>query len=217
MKVVKDLYSHYRIPPHLQMHQLRVAAIGKVIAEAQGSACDVTLVVQTGLLHDMGNIMKVQFHVFPEFWKQEGVAYWEKVQQDFFETYGNDEHKATIAIAREIGVSEAVITCFDMISFSQIESLMSTGTLEQKIANYADMRVGPFGVLSLSERLDEIKHRYSARTDRPFNLERHNAFAKYELQLEQELFQNISLRPEDITDTHIAPIIQQLSCYTFPA
>jgi hypothetical protein len=215
MTPVSSLYQKYKIPPHLQLHQLRVAAIGKVIAEAQGGTCDVDTVVQTGLLHDMGNILKVQFHVFPQFWEKEGVAYWEGVQQDFEMKYGNDEHEATIAIAREIGVSETVINCFDMISFSRIDSLMSNGTLEQKIANYADMRVGPFGVLSLSERLGELKMRYSARTDRPFNLERHNAFARHEAELEHELFAGTQLKPSDITDAHIAPVIESLSCYTF--
>lgn len=156
----------------------------------------------------------MQFETFPHLWEKEGLAYWKQVQTEML-ARGNNEHTATLAIAREIGVSETVLHCIDMISFAHVERVVQSGTLEEKISVYADNRVGPFGVLSLLERLEEAKQRYMTRTDRIFDHARHEKIVRLTTQLETELFAELALRPVDITDTHIAPIIEQLSCYTF--
>ncbi len=129
--------------------------------------------------------------------------------------YGADEHEATVAIAKEIGVSDMVLHCTDMMSFSHIEKVLLEGTLEEQICAYADNRVGPFGVLSLRDRLEEAKQRYMHRTDRVFDHNRHAEIVRRAVELEQLLFTGISLMPEDITDAQIAPVVSQLSCYTF--
>jgi hypothetical protein len=192
-----------------------VAAVAKKVAEAQRVPCDVDTVVQTGLLHDMGNILKVQFNVFPEAWEPEGVQHWEQVQQAYREKYGPSEHEATVAIAREIGASEKVVGCIDMMSFVRIEAILKEGSIEEKIASYADNRVGPFGVLSLLGRLDEAKQRYMHRTDRVFDHVKHGQIVELSKQLEHVLFDGAACTPEDITDTALAPIIQELKEYTF--
>ncbi len=212
--LITDIYSKYSIPPIIQQHQLRVAAVANTIAEAYKGKCDIDVVTQVGLLHDMGNIIKVQFETFPHLWEKEGIEYWKQVQAEML-ARGANEHTATLAIAREIGVSDTVLNCIDMISFAHVERVVQSGTLEEKISVYADNRVGPFGVLPLNDRLDEAKQRYMTRTDRVFDHERHEKIVRLTAQLEAELFAPIELSPADITDTHIAPIIGQLSCYTF--
>lgn len=215
MSSIQEIYSRYKIPPIIQTHQLRVAAVARIIAEAHAGKCDAEVVTQVGLLHDMGNIIKVQFNVFAEAWEPEGVAYWQAVRNDMVNQYGPDEHEATVAIAKEIGVSDIVLHCTDMMSFSHIEKVLLEGTLEEQICAYADNRVGPFGVLSLAERLEEAKQRYMYRTDRIFDHARHEEIVHRAHELELLLFTGITLQPADITDAHIAPIIEQLSCYTF--
>ncbi len=215
MKEISNIYSHYHIPPVIQTHQLRVAAVARTIAAAHAGDCDAEVVTQVGLLHDMGNIIKVEFDTFPKVWEPEGVEYWKGVRETMIAQYGKDEHEATVAIAKEIGVSDMVLHCTDMMSFSHIEKVLLEGTLEEQICAYADNRVGPFGVLSLAERLEEAKRRYMYRTDRIFDHDRHAEIVRRAHELEQVLFTGISLQPADITDAHIAPIVEQLSCYTF--
>ena len=36
MRSTRDIYDEYRIPPWLQLHQLRVAAVGKMVCEGLG-------------------------------------------------------------------------------------------------------------------------------------------------------------------------------------
>lgn len=210
-----EIYSHYHIPVIIQHHQLRVAAVAKAVADAHAGKCDSDVVTQVGLLHDMGNLIKVQFGTFPETWEPEGVEYWKRIQADLIARYGANEHHATVAIAREIGVSEAVLHCIDMIDFSHVEQVAHSGTLEEKIGIYADNRVGPFGVLSLNDRLAEAKERYMNRTDRLFDIKRHELIVTLTHEIERDLFKGLALRPEDITDAHVAPLVEKLSCYTF--
>lgn len=214
-KNIASIYSRYHIPVIIQQHQLRVAAVAKAVADAHAGKCDSDVVTQVGLLHDMGNIIKVQFDTFPETWEPEGVEYWKRIQADLIARYGADEHHATVAIAKEIGVSEAVLHCIDMIDFSHVDQVAHSGTLEEKIGIYADNRVGPFGVLSLNDRLAEAKSRYMKRTDRPFDNERHELIITRTHEIERDLFKESTLTPEDITDAHIAPLLEKLSCYTF--
>lgn len=212
--LITDIYSRYRIPVIIQQHQLRVASVARTIAEAYAGSCDAEVVTQVGLLHDMGNIIKIQFETFPYLWEKEGLEYWKQVQAEML-ARGANEHVATLAIAREIGVSETVLHCIDMISFAHVERVVQSGTLEEKISVYADNRVGPFGVLSLFDRLEEAKQRYMTRTDRIFDHIRHEKIVSLTMQLETEIFAGLELQPDDITDTHIAPIVERLSCYTF--
>jgi 5'-deoxynucleotidase YfbR-like HD superfamily hydrolase len=52
---------------NLQLHQLRVAAVGQIICESIPDFDETEEVVTTCLLHDMGNIIKFDLNYFPEF------------------------------------------------------------------------------------------------------------------------------------------------------
>ena len=76
-----EAYEAYRIMPNLRLHQLRVAAVARELAQALHA--DVELVTRAALLHDMGNIMKSDLTQFPpEFYGDEGLAYWEEVKAE---------------------------------------------------------------------------------------------------------------------------------------
>src|SRR5437588_9728526 len=63
MTNILEVYRKYSIPTNLQLHMLRAAAIGKLITDhwnyQHGPAIDVSVIIKTLLLHDMGNIVKI--------------------------------------------------------------------------------------------------------------------------------------------------------------
>jgi 5'-deoxynucleotidase YfbR-like HD superfamily hydrolase len=96
-RCILDIYSAYYILPNLQEHQLRVAAVAKVIGEAQKAPLELQPLIEACLLHDMGNILKINIRkpLFPEHIKPRGIAYWEKIQEEIRGKYGPNEHIAT--------------------------------------------------------------------------------------------------------------------------
>lgn len=211
MRTISDIYREYTIMPNLALHQLRVAAVANTILEAlhmQNAS-----VVSACLLHDMGNMIKFRLTDFPEFLEPQGLEYWEKVKSAMIEKYGPEEHIATKLIAEEIGVSEETMACLQAVGFSQsIKNL--DAPMEHKICAYADMRVGPKGVLTLQERFDDGRKRYANRTDRTLlEVEKLEALYVAGFELEKQIFEGLALKPEEITDSHIEKRLQELRSF----
>lgn len=216
MRTVIEIYKEYRLMSGLQMHQLRVAAVGALLAR-------VTLgiherdVILTCLFHDMGNIIKSQLDVFPEFLEPEGLAYWQKVKEEYVQKFGDDEHDASVAIARELALPAKVVEMIDTIGFSSISVVAATGSGEMQICEYADMRVGPHGIISLSDRAHDLKKRYSPGWSRDTYVERERSFEEKTTELaamEKQLFADLKIKPEDINDKLALPIIEELRKFT---
>jgi len=217
MKTVADIYREYRIMPSLQLHQLRVAGVAKLVCEQSMKPVDTHTVVLAGLFHDMGNIIKSDLRYFPEFVEPEGLEYWEQVKADFVSKYGTDHHRANVAIAREVGIPEASVALIDGIGFSKLPEVVSDGSLERKVLQYADMRVGPHGILSLPERLEEGRARYQkTRTERPYygSDEEFRRLDSVAEEVERQVMSQTNLAPEDLNDASVAPLIEQLRKYT---
>ena len=160
MKTAQEIYTEYKIMPSLQLHQLRVASVARLVCDNLKIPIDADNVILACLFHDMGNIIKSDIAYFPEFTKPEGTEYWERMKTEFVETYGTDHHIATASIAKKIGLPARAIELIDGIGYSKMSAIVSSSDLEQKIAEYADTRVGPQGVLSLKKRLAEGRARY---------------------------------------------------------
>lgn len=212
MRTPDEIYAAYGIHAGLQMHQLRVAAVGKTVSDALLRDVDTQSVVQACLLHDMGNIIKADFHSFPEFYEPEGTAHWELVKKDFVAKYGNDEHQAAMEMAREIGVSEAVLQLIDGVGFSKLERTRDSDSFEMKIVEYADTRVCPHGVVSQDGRLHESHERYRSvksldESEHEDQFEELFANAK---QIEQQIFELTAIAPEDITEESVQSLIAEL-------
>lgn len=216
MRTVIEIYEKYRLMPSLHLHQLRVAAVGKLMCGIHPQVNERTVVL-AALFHDMGNIIKSDLAVFPDFLEPKGLAYWQDVKDDFIRTYGPNPTDATQAIIAEIGLPQDVIDAISHLSFSEIQETVAEGPLERKIAKYADMRVGPHGVVPLQERLLDLKARYSPLWAPGEVIERDKSFKKNSellIQLEEELFFETASQPEDINDATIAPIIEELRNYS---
>jgi len=204
--------------PSLELHQLRVAAVAKLICDNFQKPVQTNDVVVACLFHDMGNIVKFQLGDIPEFLEPEGLAYWEDVKTEFIEKYGREQHAANETIAREIGLSEDVISCILAINFSKIGEVVASGSFEKKICEYADSRVGPHGVLSLDERLRDGRKRYLKRIDAAahdvaVSADIFEVRMGMEYELEKQIFALAGIIPEDITDAAAVPLIEELRDY----
>lgn len=213
MRTVAQIYSNYKIIPRLQQHQLRVAAVADTVAAHLNISINRDAVVLACLFHDMGNIIKFMIPSphFPDGFEPEGDEYWQEVQREYREKYGNDEHVATMAIAREIGVSEEVMTYISQIGFTQLDESVASESWERKVCAYADMRVDPDGVVSVAQRLEDGKRRYGSRPDKTMPEERRLVLTNSLEQIEQQLQAVCTIDLDSITDATIAPLLDKLS------
>lgn len=220
MKTPQEIYTAYKIMPALQLHQLRVAAVGKLICDNFQQPINERDVVLACLFHDMGNIVKFKLGQIPEFLEPEGLDYWENVQSEYKQKYGGaDQHAANEKIARELGLSEEAISYIAAVSFSKVGEVVKSSSFEKKICKYSDSRVGPHGVLSLDERLRDGRKRYLKRIDAVQQdgvaapADTFEALMKLEHELEDQIFAVTDIKPGDINDATVAPLIGELSEY----
>jgi hypothetical protein len=199
--------------PQLAAHQLRVAAVAYAITQAIFEPLHDEELISACLLHDMGNILKFDFAVFPESVEPQGLEYWEGVKEEWRKKYGPSEHVATLTIAREIGVSERTISYIDAVGFSTAEENEKSDSFEKKVAAYADMRVDPHGVVTLAERLEDLDRRYGSRTKNLGDEASVALFAAALHAIEQQIFTRASDTPESITALSCEKYIPMLKKY----
>ena len=207
--------------PSLQLHQLRVAAVGKMVCENFTKPVNTNDVILACLFHDMGNIIKSELTYFPGFCDPEGVEYWEKVKSEFVTKYGTNHHEANSAIAREIGVPASAAILIDNIGFSQIAKVVADSSYERKIVQYSDARVGPHGILSVEERFEEGRRRYLSRksVEKGEGTGVRKPEAEYRVlvritkELEQQIFTRATITPTDISDVAIRDDVNDLRNY----
>ncbi len=155
---VQKIYQRFKLPPNLQEHLLRVTKVALFITDHWvGPKIDHDLIKKSALLHDLGNIVKFDLKKYPKFLgKEKGrVNFWLKVQEDITDQYGTDDHQATLKMLEELGVNSRMSLLVKSKTFSNALKMAESSNWEAKILFYADLRVGPFGILSLKERLNE--------------------------------------------------------------
>jgi 5'-deoxynucleotidase YfbR-like HD superfamily hydrolase len=215
MRTVQEIYDAYKIMPSLQLHQLRVAAVAQMLCEDLTRDVDRESVVLACLFHDMGNIIKSNLHVLPDLLEPEGAAHWQLVKDEFIREYGDNEHRATEIIAQKIGLPAPVRVLISGIGFPKLGTVRDSRKLEEKIVEYADLRAGPHGVLSMSARIQEARERYaSKRSDIPRNEESFRELEAAAYAVEQQLFAEATIAPSDITEHSIAGYIERFRDYT---
>ena len=209
MRTVQQIYSDYKIMPSLQLHQLRVAAVAKIITENFQEKIDKESIIFACLFHDMGNIIKSDLNYFPEFLEPEGLEYWQSIKKEFIEKYGLDEHIATELIAKEINLPPSVIVCLEYIGFSNAKKSEISNSFEYKICNYSDMRVDPYGVTEMEKRLSEGKERYKLKPNTILS-ENSETLRSSLRRTEKQIFNNTKIEPNEITNDKIEHMIQEL-------
>ncbi|MEK7569297.1 MAG: class I tRNA ligase family protein [Patescibacteria group bacterium] len=204
---VMEIYKKYKIFPRLQEHMLRVAAVVTLICDNFSSPVDKNDLILAALFHDMGNIIKTDLTYFSDFDKEE-IKYWENVKSEYVNKYGHDEHVPAIQIMKEIGLPEKAIYLATQDRFSLLCEHRDSSEMDVKIMSYSDNRVNPNGVVSYDERMEEARVRYQWK-NRGMEEERQK-FVACGAEIEKQIFAHCKIKPEDITDEAVAPIIEEL-------
>lgn len=207
---IQAIYEKYRIMPSLQLHMLRVTAVAQLICNSIQKQVNQQDILSACLLHDMGNILKFNMELFPEFFEPEGKEYWEQVKNEYQNKYGNDEHLATLSIAEELGVSNRVIELIDAFQFSKAKENFESQDFDRMIAAYSDMRVEPKQVVSLEQRLADGKKRFQLNKRIPNDEYFFVEMTQYLEKIEEAIFNEIQITPNDITNEKVKIILPPL-------
>jgi hypothetical protein len=157
---IKQIYEKYLIPENLQEHMLRVAALLQVIWENwQGKEIHQEELVLAGTLHDLANIIKFNFDTPLFDTPVEVLAKQKQIQTHIIEKYGRDIHGATMAIAKETGANQLVLDLIENMEWELAAGFRAKGEVEKILPIYADMRIGPNGILPILERLNNLQDR----------------------------------------------------------
>ena len=215
MMTTREIYKKYKITPFLQEHMLCVTAVAKQVAMNMTVHVNTHDIITTCLLHDMGNILKFNLDLFPDTYEPEGRGYWVKVQQEYKDKYGGDEHHATTEIARELKQPERIVELLKKMGFSKSVELFEDDDFEAKICAYADNRVGPYGVKTLIERLRDGQKRYEANHHTKSDHEFFEKMLKFAIKAEAQVLAKCKLKGSEITDRSIEKIRTELAEFKF--
>ncbi len=194
---ILNIYEQYDIPENLQLHMLRVAAVGKIICDNSTSqVIDADLIIKTLLLHDMGNIIKFNFKNTSMFAPEdsEKVESYKVTQENFIRKYGNDADKATLQIVKEISSDDQIAQLCENSHGEAMHKYNDGDFWHEKICYYSDMRIGLHGILSVDQRFEDLKKRYPHEKN---ELERYHQECKI---IEQQIQKMCALDLESIND-----------------
>ena len=211
---ISEIYSKYQIPEILQNHMYRVAAVGRLLVEylRPQMDLDIDIITKELLLHDMGNVLKIPVKGNDLFTEEEQV-YLIKVQEEFTQKYGKEEHIATLTIAKEIGVPEKVIHILENTGSSKLHLTNESEDWYLKVCSYADFRVSPREIVSITERFDEIIKRYAGREHVLADIEKTERKKQLALVLEKQIQEKCEVSLDDITDDKVGRIVEDIRNY----
>lgn len=217
---ILSIYQVYALPINLQQHMLRVAAVALWILDRwKGAELNEKDITETLLLHDIGNLVKVtedKFEsLFPDTYPMESFQYWRNIRKSIIQRYGKTDTEATSNIVKEIGVSNTVMNMLEKKQFVNNIDTYNNNDYAIKICAYADQRVSPNGVLSLENRLNEAIIRYRGVKNASVNSSNREELVEYAKKIEQQLFEFIDGKPDDITDSAITNYIEKLKNFQF--
>ncbi|OGC93010.1 hypothetical protein A2899_04365 [Candidatus Amesbacteria bacterium RIFCSPLOWO2_01_FULL_49_25] len=213
-----EAYEKYHLPPHLILHQLRVAALVYLITHDSVFTPDVESgdrITAAGL-HDMGAMVKFDLDYFPDLWQPQGTAYWQSVQSDVVQRYGSDEHLATPRIISELGVSQRAAYLAGWVGFAKASQNLHSADPGRQIVAYADSCISPDGYVGLKTRIHGDRKRHKANHGPKAGSDRKFALRASALQLMERQIQTRApaLRLEHITPSLVDLIAQELKDFS---
>lgn len=202
MKNILDIYKEYGVPQHLQMHMLRVAACSKkVVDNWTGEKLNIESLYRVLLLHDMGNIVKIAKEEVDD-------TTFQIVRKKYLDLYGKDDHAISLAIGKELGLTEYELKLMNDKIFINNDKIVQNESYETKIGAYCDQRVAPDCVMSLMGRLNEAKERYKDKPGSSMNNPKTDQLITCADLIEKQIMQYCSICPDDINDESISENIQ---------
>jgi 5'-deoxynucleotidase YfbR-like HD superfamily hydrolase len=217
MMTIIDFYKQKKIPSNLQRHMLRVAAVGKHIAENWNEEIDTNSIISALLLHDLGNLLKFDLSKGVSLFdnNEQNIDYWQQVKDELISTYGTkDEHRATIKMATEVTNNQRIMKLVEGIGSSNLKNTLRKNDWEQKIASYSDFRVTPSGYSTVTNRFEDIIERYKG----------HNHALSYEektrekmstcLEIEKQLQQHSDINLQQLPSEKLETMVDKLKKWT---
>lgn len=122
----------------------------------QGNSVNKELLIQSALLHDLGNLVKFQRPFLGEM--GERAEYWQKVQDEQRARYGQDAKQATLQMIEELGLGDTVGAVL-----RDMEVLFAGGNtvmVEAQLVECSDLIVTPEGIVGYARRKQDLIDRY---------------------------------------------------------
>jgi len=212
---ISEIYKKYNIPPNLQKHMLMATSMAKLICEKwRGPPINPEDIITTMLIHDIGNIAKMDFSSLEKLPEDEkDLSYWQLVQQEFIKKYGADDHIATFNIASELRLKPRILWLVINKIFVHNEMIAASDDFDLKICAYSDQKTGPDGIVSLKVRFDELKKRYGTKTSASINHPRSEYLIKSSFEIEKQVLQFASIGSDDLVNQKISSMTQSLLRY----
>lgn len=218
---LKAYYAKYKIPPNLQQHMLWVAAIGNIICSnwKDEGILDKDAATKMLLIHDIAKIIDFDLDKFPIDFekfshlltaKEKSHAFWKKAQKEFIEKYGGDEHKATLKIAKELGLKEKSIVLLDQMPEINLQNPIAENNWELKICWYSDFRIAPYGITSVKKRINDLIRRSKIKGCDVFEIKRLKGIRKYCLDLEKQIQQKVTISLASIEQNLVQKVADKL-------
>ena len=107
-------------------------------------------------------------------------------------------------------MNDRIIELINAISFFGSPKLAEGNDFGGKIVQYSDDRVVPFGIVSLEERLTDLRERYQHYDIERGSTELRNAFENSFKKIEKQIFAKCKIKPEEINDESIKPYLEKL-------
>jgi hypothetical protein len=207
IKQIQSIYDRYAIPKNVQRHMFSVAGVAKQICENCSEKIDSTDLIATCLIHDLGNIIKMNFTSEDniKLLDKEDIQkldYFKKKQEEFWKKYGKDDNIANELIAKELGANDEIIYLLENKAIEHKPLDFWKDDLSLLILAYADCRVSPHGVVSMQERIDEYVHRNEFHKDKE-KMDKSKEFEEFSKLMENELFKKMKIKPEEINEESI--------------
>jgi len=206
---ISEVYDQFPINQGLREHMLRVGAVAKTICDNKDGTLDSEDIISAALLHDLGNILKFQFdrEDMVELMQPEGAEYWQKKQAEVELEYGSEEDVATVMMLQKINVSPETIKVIDSAHLSELDKIVANNNLSGQVMLYCDMRVGPGAVMTLTERMQDMRDRYVTHR---FTHEEMDEMVEKMKTIEENIFARCQIKPEEITEGSTASLQQAL-------
>lgn len=213
---ISQIYQTFNIPKNLAMHMLWVTSIGALTIENwSGPVIDRDRVISALLLHDIGNLIKFELSSSQakKLYSKQELKKLVVFQKQMIGFYGDNADIANILILQELQVNKQIIQLLENHSFDYLPTLLDSENWNEKIVFYADLRVAPWGIVSVAQRVKNLRERYCHRNPDWNNNSLYKKWLNWSTQLEDQLNQQTKIDLESIPQNRIEEKVLALSDY----
>ncbi len=164
----EQIFERYRLPQLLQTHLWRTASLMELLLNHwHGPELDKELLIETMLLHDLGNLVKFDLtDTTPIMLLSETeLPMYRALQAKWHQKYGKVVDAVTVSFIKELRLANG--PTMSQIILAHTDGTQATTVAQndwsQKLCDYTDFRIAPHGLVTLQQRFDDLSKRYAAR------------------------------------------------------